>query len=178
MTEYAIIVACTENGGIGKNGKIPWKISEDMQYFQTITTAVSDNKRINAVIMGRKTWESLQNGPLIGRINIIISNTLKNVEVNGAIVMKSLSEAHARLRENQFVGTIFVIGGERLYNEAIKDYHYTKIYLTNIYKNYDCDTHIDLRNIAIRYSLSKKGPKLISQKTQEEFSFDIYEQLP
>jgi len=178
MTEYAIIVACTENGGIGKDGKIPWKISEDMKYFQTITTAVSDNKRINTVIMGRKTWESLPNGPLTGRINIVISNTLKNEKVNGALVMKSLSEAHARLKDNQFIGTIFVIGGEKLYNEAIKDYHYTKIYLTNIYKNYDCDTYVDLRNIAIRYSLSKIGPKLISEKTQERFSFDVYEQLP
>ena len=70
------ILACTHNGGIGLNGKLPWRLKEDMKLFKRITTTIqnpNDEGKQNAVIMGRKTWESIPNKfrPLPNRINII-----------------------------------------------------------------------------------------------------------
>ena len=60
-----LIWAQDENGGIGKNGKLPWHISEDLQNFKKITAGFP-------IIMGRKTWESLPKKPLPERRNIVI----------------------------------------------------------------------------------------------------------
>ena len=60
MKSFEIVVAATaSNFGIGKLGGLPWKLPGDMAFFKTLTTTTIDNKKQNAVIMGRKTWESL-----------------------------------------------------------------------------------------------------------------------
>ena len=68
------ILACTKKGGIGLNGKLPWRIKEDMMLFKKITTTTAATISQNAVIMGRKTWESIPKKfrPLPNRINIIL----------------------------------------------------------------------------------------------------------
>jgi dihydrofolate reductase len=55
---YSIILACTLEGGIGYNNIIPWDIKSELYLFKQITTGCVDNFKSNAVIMGRKTWES------------------------------------------------------------------------------------------------------------------------
>ena len=74
------ILASTYNGGIGLNGKLPWRLKEDMKIFKRITTTIQnsdDKNKLNAVIMGKNTWESipLKFRPLSNRINIILSTT-------------------------------------------------------------------------------------------------------
>tara|TARA_B100001094_G_C17974909_1_gene692291 strand:- start:61 stop:705 length:645 start_codon:yes stop_codon:yes gene_type:complete len=78
-----VIFACTKTGGIGKNGKIPWKIKEDMKLFRKITTNTDGGEqKKNIVIMGRTTWESIPEKfrPLPNRINIILSTTMNKIE--------------------------------------------------------------------------------------------------
>ena len=67
--EIHLIWAQDLNGGIGKDGKLPWHISEDLKNFKKITSN-------HPVIMGRKTWDSLPIKPLPNRRNIILSNSL------------------------------------------------------------------------------------------------------
>ncbi|MCH7590301.1 dihydrofolate reductase [PVC group bacterium] len=55
MPSFNIMVASTQQGRIGKNGQLPWSISQDMIRFKKITTHHDDSKKMNAVIMGRKT---------------------------------------------------------------------------------------------------------------------------
>jgi len=72
-----IVVAYTfQNRGIGNAGSIPWHIPEDISHFKTLTT---DEKYVNIVVMGRKTWESIpdKHKPLSNRINIILSNDIE-----------------------------------------------------------------------------------------------------
>ena len=64
---YSIIIACCLNGGIGYDNRIPWNIKEEMKLFKRITTGDIEYNGINAVIMGRNTWESLPNKPLQNR---------------------------------------------------------------------------------------------------------------
>ena len=66
---FKIIVAATKKFGIGLNNKLPWRIPEDLKHFSKTTIG----KGNNAIIMGRKTWESIGSKPLPKRHNIIIS---------------------------------------------------------------------------------------------------------
>ena len=65
------IAAVSENGVIGKNGDLPWRLPDDLKWFKKITMG-------HVIVMGRKTWESLP-GPLPGRENWVLSRTLKQV---------------------------------------------------------------------------------------------------
>ena len=98
-----LIWAQDENGGIGKNGKLPWHISEDLQNFKKIT---SDS----TIIMGRKTWDSLPFKPLPNRRNIVLSKTnQKNAETYNSI------ENCLEVIENDKLNKVFIIGGRSIY---------------------------------------------------------------
>lgn len=177
MTEYSIIVASTVDGGIGKNNTIPWYIKEDLQYFKDITTDYNSMVKLNAVIMGRNTWESLPRKPLKYRLNIVVSTTLEQEKVNGALIVRSLYDAHIRLRNFTYINQVFVIGGTRLYNEAILDNRYTKIYITKIYDDYDCDTFIDLDLISNTFKNIIKGDEILISESNNRYSHAIYEKI-
>ena len=77
---YKIIAAVCQDRGIGKDGTLPWKIAEDMQFFSKLTKGNGKN----AVIMGKKTWDSFKGRSLIERDNLIISSTLSLEETTDA----------------------------------------------------------------------------------------------
>jgi len=133
---FSIIVACTEEGGIGFSNKIPWYIPDDLKNFKRITTYNNSISKINAVIMGRRTWESLSVKPLPNRINIIISssNTMVGSNQMGVIIARNLVEALEIVTIKKNIDKVFVIGGEQLYNEAIRSEYCEKIYMTVLYK--------------------------------------------
>ena len=115
-----LIVAKAKNNAIGKNGKIPWSIPEELQYFKEKTIN-------NVVIMGRKTYDSIGK-PLNKRINIIISNT-KAFSGENCFTVKSLEDALSLAKS--FNKEIFIIGGERLYKEAIDIVD--RMYITEVF---------------------------------------------
>jgi dihydrofolate reductase len=102
-----LIVARDENGAIGREGAIPWDIPEDLRSFQRETLG-------GAIIMGRKTWESLPRKPLSKRLNIVVS-TQKDV---AEFVAASVTEA-VNLALNQGYHRIYGIGGARIYEEML-----------------------------------------------------------
>ena len=81
--KIAMIVAMDESGFIGKDGDLPWKISSDMNRFRELTSGDG----FNAVVMGRKTWDSLpgQYRPLPERTNIVLSRD-SGLRIDGAEV--------------------------------------------------------------------------------------------
>ena len=152
---FDIIVACkADDGGIGKDGGIPWSIKADMKHFREITTHTQDSQKCNAIIMGRNTWESLNRKPLPNRINIVISRTTQRVP--GAFVFPSLDAALAfTANETTLIETTFVIGGQALYNEALTHRDLHKVYLTRVYlgtNDIRCDRFFPIDNIRhLRY---------------------------
>lgn len=74
MSRLTLIVAATSTNGIGKGGKLPWRLPKEMSYFAKVTIAAPEGK-MNTVIMGRNTWESIppRFKPLQKRANIVIS---------------------------------------------------------------------------------------------------------
>jgi len=74
MSRLTLIVAPTRTNGIGKEARLPWQLPKEMSYFANVTTNAPEGKK-NAVIMGRKTWESIPKKyrPLPKRINFVVS---------------------------------------------------------------------------------------------------------
>jgi len=149
-----IIVACDSKNGIGLDGNLPWKLKKEMSYFTNITTS---SNNLNVVIMGRNTWNSIPNKfrPLPNRINIVISSTLNECEENKDIIIeKSLNDALIKLELLPIkIGDIFVIGGERLYTEAINHEKINKLYITQVGGNYKCDRQFPTFSDQIDFNL-------------------------
>lgn len=141
---YSIIVCTDLVGGIGKEGTIPWRLPPDMKRFQKITSKVSVEGKMNAIIMGRKTWESLPKGSLPDRINIVISRSLSEIgaSVDGAYIVSSLDEGLVLSKELKAEQT-FVIGGGEIYTMAVCDPRCKYLYLTKLSQNFDCDIYFN-----------------------------------
>jgi dihydrofolate reductase len=129
----ALIVAASEDGVIGKDGRLPWRISEDMRWFKDKTLG-------KPCIMGRKTWESFPKRPLPGRPNIVITRD-RNFAAEGATVVHSFDEAIAAAeRLKGSAEEIMVLGGAEIYAMALPRAH--RIYLTRVHANVEGDTHL------------------------------------
>ncbi len=144
MQSFDIIVAVDEKRGIGKSGCLPWSLPADMLHFKEVTTKVSSPLKINAVIMGRKTWESIPEKfrPLKNRINIVLTRNKDFSLPEGVFKVGSVESAMDLLNSTVYkekVETVFVIGGESVYNQAIDTGKCQKIYLTQILQDFKCD---------------------------------------
>lgn len=124
----SLVVARAENGVIGNQGGMPWRIPEDMKHFKAIT-------RGKPCIMGRKTWESLPKKPLPGRTNIIVTRD-HGFRADGAVIAHSFEEALDRARDRP-PHEIAVIGGAEIYRVALPHAH--RIHLTEIHETFDGD---------------------------------------
>lgn len=173
-TKFDIIVAAKSgDGGIGKDGSIPWTIKKDMRHFRDLTTKVHNATKVNALIMGRKTWESLPTQPLPNRINIVISSAV-DANFPGAFVFTSLDLALKFLdEEDELIERVFVIGGQRLYieslgHEALDTVHLTRIFPKSQAFDMQCDTFFPLHllgNFTRTYSSS------LYDEEDNEYSF-------
>ena len=127
-----IIVAVAENGVIGRDGDLPWRISADLQRFKKITMGYP-------IVMGRKTFESLPNGPLPGRQNVIITrqNDYSNDYLNAnCLVFSCLDDARKALESEV---ELMIIGGAAIYAEALK--MAKRIFLTEVHAEVEGDVY-------------------------------------
>jgi dihydrofolate reductase len=123
----SLVAAAAENGVIGKNGALPWRMPADMKFFKNLTMG-------HTVIMGRKTYESMGK-PLVGRKNVIITRN-KDFKAEGCIVINSFEEVFKMFSKEK---EIFVIGGAEIYDMALPKTD--KIYLTRIHASFDGDAY-------------------------------------
>jgi len=141
----SVIVASTPKGGIGKDGALPWKIPEDMAHFKKVTTSSPAGQQ-NAVIMGRKTWESIPSKfrPLGDRINVVLSRNAADPEFASTfppevLLASSVPDALNLLATRTDVSQIFAIGGESVYKEVLMMPSCSRIFLTRVGKDMECD---------------------------------------
>ncbi len=143
MTPFSIIVAMDSDNGIGKNGTLPWHLPEDLKHFKETTLKTNNPNKKNAVIMGRKTWESLPEKfrPLPGRINIVLTRNKNYSLPEGVFQVSSFSDVLLKtvtLCDN--IENIFIIGGGEVFKRALNDPACKKIYATRILSSFNCDT--------------------------------------
>lgn len=170
--KFDIIVATDLNRGIGKNNQLPWRISTDLKYFRDLTssTPVSDVK--NAVIMGRKTWESIPAGyrPLKDRINVVLTRNPSYSLPQGVFKADSLDAALTLLAGGP-IDRVFVIGGAEIYTQAMQDERCGLLYLTEVRSRFDCDTYLpEYRGFFQLVSCSE-----VMMDSNLEFCFKVYQ---
>ncbi|KAL1810935.1 hypothetical protein ACET3Z_021000 [Daucus carota] len=146
---YQVVVAATQNMGIGKDGSLPWSLPSDLKFFKDVTMTTSDPLKRNAVIMGRKTWESipLQHRPLPGRFNVVLtrSGSFDIATAENVVICGSLLSALELLAESPYcvsIEKVFVIGGGQIYREALNAPGCDAVHITEIGKDIECDTFI------------------------------------
>ncbi|KAK5632026.1 hypothetical protein RRF57_007740 [Xylaria bambusicola] len=167
--ELTLVVAATRNMGIGRNGTLPWTgLKKEMAYFARVTKRLpsvllvqnqpsnSSHPAMNAVIMGRKTWDSIppKFRPLKGRLNIVISRSHADPpskDVNPeteAVKVGSLEQAIQYLQSGSAVvqtGKVFVIGGAQIYAAALRLTETRRVLLTRVMTEFECDTFFPLQ---------------------------------
>ncbi|KAK1250006.1 hypothetical protein MKX08_010009 [Trichoderma sp. CBMAI-0020] len=151
--ELTLIVAATRSMGIGFQGTMPWKgLKKEMQYFARVTTRVpaSSQTTQNAVIMGRKTWDSIppKFRPLKNRLNIVITRSAPThppsspPPADAEVRVPSVEAALRYVAEanSSSGGRVFVMGGAQIYEAALRHPSAKRVLLTSIDAEFECDT--------------------------------------
>lgn len=134
-----IVAALLPKYGIGAQGKLPWRLKQEMKYFKDVTSAARAGS-INAVVMGRKTWESIPKKfrPLPNRLNIVLSRSFSNEEKDGVLYFNSIDSIMSNLAQSNYwyhdkpIDKIFIIGGAEIYNSVMKGDLVDNLLVTNI----------------------------------------------
>jgi dihydrofolate reductase len=124
----SIIVAVSEDWGIGKDNELLWHISEDMKRFKSLTFG-------NTVIMGKKTWESLPSRPLPGRKNIVLTD-VPNECIVCSVTAYSIEDALSKCEKDE---EIFVIGGGSVYRQFMP--FADRLYITHVHRKAPADVY-------------------------------------
>ena len=160
-----LVVAAAANNVIGSNNQLVWNLPNDMAFFKNITWGMP-------VIMGRKTFESLENKPLAGRFNIVITNHPENLQPKAPIkTAGSLNEA-IEIAATTAAKETFIVGGGKVYAEVLP--RANKIVLTRV--------HAVVEGDAFFPSFSETEWRLFSNidfaaddKHQYAYSFQVWE---
>lgn len=147
-----LILACTPDGGIGKDNNLPWPMLEgDLPRFKSLTSN-------QVIVMGKNTWLSLPRKPLPSRLNFVVSSSALDLP-NGAIAVKDLiTFKHYK--------NAWLIGGASLVNSSW-DY-VDEIHLSRTYDHYDCDTFISMTYLENNYTC-------VHITNHKDHSYEIWE---
>lgn len=156
------IVAMDEQGVIGKDNGLPWRLSADLKNFKSVTMG-------KPVAMGRKTYESIGK-PLPGRENIIISRD-EQFRVDGCTVLHSLDALYEHCRHTS---EVVIIGGAELYRQTLQKVR--RIYLTEVHTKVEGDTFFP--NFERQQWKERERQEFSADdKNEYDFSFTILEKL-
>lgn len=128
MSKISIIAAVADNFAIGRNNKLIWHLPTDLKHFKNITSG-------HAVVMGRRTFESLPNGPLPNRKNIVLTSAPQG-NFDKYYEAVSLQDAIA-LCENE--DEVFIIGGSSVFKQALKHPDVETMHITWVHEEFPAD---------------------------------------
>ena len=160
--KISLVVAASDNHAIGKDNQLLWHLPKDMRFFKNTTWALP-------ILMGRKTFESLGNKVLPGRMNMIITRQA-NKEYEGAKVVSSLEQAIELAKQNDYK-ELMVIGGGEIYQMAMPLAN--TIYLTRVHTNIEGDTYFPA--LGAEWMLESSEPQLADEKHAFNFDFEIWQ---
>jgi dihydrofolate reductase len=157
----SIIVAVSEDWGIGKNNELLWHISEDLKRFKKLTTG-------NTIIMGKKTWESLPNRPLPGRTNIVLTDNEKET-IENAITAYSIKDALSKCGDS---GEVFIIGGGSIYRQfmPVAD----RLYITHVHKKTPADVYFPEIDLKL-WKVTEREEFMENEGNSIPYTYTIYE---
>ncbi len=158
----SLIVAVAENGVIGRNGGLPWRLSADLQHFKKTTMG-------HHLIIGRRTWDEVGK-PLPGRSMVVVTRS-RDFSADGATVVHSIEEALevAAGDDEPFIG-----GGAYIYRLALEKELVDRLYITRVRAVVEGDTffpEIDLEQWALRSESLTEA----DEKNEYACSFEVFE---
>lgn len=154
-SRFNVIIATDTNGGFSYKNKLPWRFTKDRNFYNIITSS-NVNLEPNVLIMGRKTWESMNHSISKNRIAFVVTSEYKkyndsNHNNDKIFFFPSFNEA--LLGTSKYTQSIvWIIGGYEIYDEALKHENCGPIYLTEINGNFTTDRMIDLKTYNITWS--------------------------
>ncbi len=158
----AIIVATDEQGLIGKDNDLPWRLSADLQHFKRVTMD-------KPIVMGRRTHESIGR-PLPGRQNIVITSRA-DFEAPGCDVVHSLEDALALCADRE---EVMIMGGASLYQQTLP--LADKLYLTLVHTRLDGDTWFPDWSVDDWECISREQHPA-DEKNDYDYSFMLYQRV-
>jgi len=157
----SIIVAVSEDWGIGKDNELLWHIPEDLKRFKKLTFG-------HTVIMGKKTWESLPRRPLPGRKNIILTDNPKDC-FDCSINAFSIPDALSKCEKDE---EIFIIGGGSVYRQFFPIAE--RLYITHVHKNAEADVFFPEIDLNV-WEVIESEESNASESVNVSYSYLIYE---
>ncbi len=161
-----LVAAVAENGVIGRNGRLPWKIPGDLKHFKQLTMG-------KPVVMGRRTYESM-GGPLKGRVNIVLTRD-KTYKAKGAIVVKDLNSAlelAVKKAAKEKTDEIAIIGGNGVFAETLP--HAFRLEITEVHGTPEGDAHFPKFDKAEWKEVRRDGPQQ-GKNDSHPYTFITYE---
>ena len=157
----SLIVAVSDDWGIGMNNELLWHISEDLKRFKRLTTG-------KTVIMGKKTWESLPIKPLPGRKNIVLTDDPIEC-IDCSVTAYSIEDALSKCEKDE---EVFVIGGGTVYRQfmVLAD----RLYITHVHKKAPSDVYFPEVDLDI-WEIIEKQDFEASEKNVIPYTYIIYE---
>lgn len=157
----SIIVAVSEDWGIGRENELLWHISEDLKRFKKLTYG-------NTVIMGKKTWESLPRRPLPGRKNVVLTDDPTEI-IDYSITAYSIEDALSKCDKEE---EIFVIGGGSVYRQfmTVAD----RLYITHVHKKAPADVYFPEVDLSV-WEVVDKEDYTDNEVNKISYSYVIYE---
>jgi dihydrofolate reductase len=156
----SIIVAVSDDWGIGKDNELLWHISEDLKRFKRLTTG-------KTVIMGKKTWYSLPKRPLPGRKNIVLTD-IRDEIIDGSETVYSIDEALNKCSKEE---EAFVIGGGSIYRQFIPKAD--RLYITHVHMNAPADIYFPEIDMKI-WKIAGQEHFPVSETNTIPYTFIIY----
>ncbi len=157
----SIIVAVSENMGIGKDNDLLWHIPEDLKRFKRLTSG-------KTVIMGKKTWESLPRRPLPGRKNIVLTD-LPNECIDCSLTAYSIEDALEKCAKDD---EVFVIGGGSVYRQfmPLAD----RLYITHVHSEAPADVYFPEIDPGI-WKIAEKEEHIPEENAGPSYTYVVYE---
>ena len=178
--QLKLIVATCQDNGIGKDNNLPWRLKSELAYFARLTKTTRDFSKQNAVLMGRRTWQSIpaRVRPLRNRLNIVLTSQ-PQTEISDSpdvLVCKSFPEALQLVDSlSDKLESCWVIGGSSVYEEAMRNIRLERLYITRILKDFDCDTFLpDINTDKWKVTEDKDVPTEVQEEAGVEFKYEIY----
>ena len=160
----SLVVAASTNNAIGKDNQLLWHLPNDLKFLKNKTWAMP-------VLMGRKSFESLGNKPLRGRLNIVLTSS-KFFKKDGVVLVNNLKDAYFFVKENNDK-EVMILGGGHVYDQTINEAD--KIHITRVHHVFeDADAFFPVID-ETRWKLVFNEDHFKDEKHAYDYSFQLWE---
>lgn len=176
-----VIAAACNGMGIGKDGKLPWSLPTEFQFFLDTVTHVSAPGKMNLMVWGKKCWFSNPETffPVANNLHVVLSRTLNTAPHHAHFLCHDFENAillATRFPLADIIETIWVVGGTQVYKEALEHPWCDLVYLTDVMADFDCDVFFPEfdREVFKEQERFPGVPDKIQEENGIKFKFQVF----